>query len=783
MKKHGTSKINWSDLIPPGADAGLTKSDVEKRLALGLSNAKGEAKAKSVPAILRENLFTFFNFLNFTLGAIVLLVGSFQNALFLGVVFLNLIIGVLQQLRAKISVEKLSLIAKTKLPVLREGALSDIPVDEIVLHDILELKAGSQVPVDAEVIFGSCEADESLLTGESDPVYKEAGSELLSGSFILSGSVRAMALRVGRESYAMGIVNESRAIKVVNSEIIRSFNTLIKALSVAILILGSILFLKQYFLLKEALKPSVESTVAAVVGMIPEGLVLLTNIVLAVGVIRLSGKKILVQEMYCIETLARVDTLCVDKTGTITEGKPRVVGLQAYREDVDIEQALAEFSGAVGDQNPTALALIEYFGHEQEWEHISRVPFSPARKWSAASFRGKGSFVLGAPEVLSPGAAEAGAGAGQRVVFFARSEEEIRAGEEAALPKKMTILAAILFEDAIRPEAAEIFGFLKEEGVDVKIISGDSGKTALAVAEKAGIGGLSGFLDTYALSDEQIREAAPACSVFGRVTPAQKRLIVKSLQEAGRTVAMTGDGVNDVLALKQADCSIAVASGSDAARAISQIVLLNSNLGSIYNVIMEGRRIINNIKRSASLFLVKTIFSVLLSVIFTLLPLRYPFLPIQLTLLSSLCIGIPSFFLALQPNNERVTGYFLGDIFKRALPGALCVVIYTLAVSLFSRLLGLTAGETSLLSTACAAISCFYVLFKISRPMSLIKGLLFGALIAVFVTAVAFFEELLLISSLTGRNWLVFLAVAATVLPLNEFFTWSADRLGSKFDF
>lgn len=769
---------------------GLTHAQVEALKKAGKSNADNGVRSKPYGQIIWDNTMTYFNLLNLVLGAVVIALGSYRNALFLLVILCNIVIGIAQEIRAKKAVDKLSLISQPEVTVLREGVEAKIAVAEIVLGDIVLLAQGNQICTDCTILSGDCEVDESLLTGEADVIYKQPGEELLSGSFVISGSCKARVQRVGRANYASTIASEAKVIRKPSSQILRELNKLIKLISIFILPFGAILFLKQYFLLEAGLKYSAVSAIAAIIGMIPEGLLLLTSMVLAVGVIRLARKKTLVQELYCIETLARVDTLCFDKTGTITTGEIRfkeVVSLAGQSAPVD--EIMGEVLGALGDSNSTFLALKQQFPVSAAWRCATKVPFSPMKKWSGAYFGPeKGGYVLGASEVLRSSCGddsfmrqvEEREGQGQRVLLLAHTGEALSKEE---LPQTLEPLALLILEDVIRPEAQEVFSFFQREGVELVVISGDSAKTAHTIACRAGIGNIKGYIDTMDLEEEELREAALKNSVFGRVTPKQKKLIIATLKGDGRTVGMVGDGVNDVLALKEANCSMALASGSDAAVTISEIVLLDSNLHALYNVVMEGRKVINNLKRSASLFLVKTVFSFLLSLLFMIIPSNYPIVPIQFSLIGALFIGTPSFVLALQPNRDRVTGSFLGDILVSALPGALTAVILVSLISILEGALFITQDQVSTLSMIALGFSFMFVLLKMCLPMNWLRATLFTVMSSLFLLAVLFFPELLYLTAITPKMLLILAGVLLLLWPLNELFGRLASKLQGRVSF
>lgn len=778
----------------PDQAYGLSEQEAKCRAEAGFSNADAEVKAKSISAIISENVFTLFNLLNFVLGFIVLLAGAYQNALFLIVVLFNLSIGIVNQIRSKKAVEKLSLLSKVKVSVLRDGRVVSVDFSEVVLHDILLLEAGSQIPADCRVIQGNCEVDETLLTGEADSVYKKIGDTLFSGSYVISGKCRAMAIQVGKESYAAKVVNDSRKMGKVNSKILNSLNGVIKFLTVFIVIIGGMLFAKEYFWLKEGGKDALLSTTAAVIGMIPEGMILLTNVALAMGVMKLAQQNTLVQEMYSIETLARVDMLCIDKTGTITDGSICLSEIIPFSYDVqEIRSLLGKTMAAIGDENATAQAIRrEIAVPEKVPACIGKSNFSPIRKWSAATFAEEGTYVLGAPEVLK---ADCGLSdehnahiaqlqeQGKRVLVFAKGIQPLVQDEEKGFSygkEKLEPLAILCFAENIRKEAKEIFSYMRQNGIKVKIISGDSGKTVYAIARAAGAECAGGYIDVFDMDQKALEQAVEHYSVFGRVTPQQKKQIVHYLKTHGKTVAMTGDGVNDVPALKEADCSITLRTGSDAARTISQIVLMDSNLYSIYNTILEGNRVINNIQRSASLFLIKTVFSCLLSLLFMLLPLSYPFFPVQLTLVSSLCIGIPSFLLSFQKSYGHIDEDFFGPVLKNAFPGGLCIVLYVLIFCILGKILHWQEGKIAMLCTMAAGISAFYVLFKVMRPFNLWKGLVYAGLMTAFGVAAILFKDLFFFDRISWEIAAWGIGMLALLWPVNRLFAKVTDWVLEK---
>ncbi len=742
--------------LHPDPAAGLSSQQVAGQIQRGLHNGDSGVKSKTEGQIIWENVFTFFNLLNFALAAAVILVGSPRSALFMGVILSNIVIGSFQGIRAKHTIDKLSLISSPKAAVLRDGKRQTIPVEQVVLDDILLLTAGNQICADAVVAAGECEVNESLITGESDPILKQPGEPLLSGSFVVSGQCSAQVEHVGAENYANKIAGDAKYIKKRNSEIMDSIDLIVKIIGFAILPIGGLLFWKQYFVLGDTFQGSVVSTCAAMVGMIPEGLVLLISLAFAVSVIKLSRHKTLVQDMYCIETLARVDTLCLDKTGTITEGSMQVDGLSPFegRTEAEMKEALTALVNSLQDDNPTFLALKDYLPGQSPWYASGTVPFSSARKWSGAFFPGKGAYVMGAGEFILGEAfrqrfpqAEEYSKNGQRVLLLARSDSPF---EDKSLPEGLEPMGLVLISDKIRREAPRTLRYFADQGVDLKVISGDNAVTVSQIAKRAGLENADRYCDATTLrSDEDIRRAVSEYAVFGRVTPQQKLAFVKALKEDGHTVAMTGDGVNDVLALKEADCSIAMASGSDAARTVSNLVLLDSNFASMPLVVQEGRRSINNLQRSSSLFLQKTIFSALIGVLFIFINYTYPFEPIQQTLISSLTIGVPSFILALEPNRDRLRGKFIFNVLKMCIPAALTMTANIVLLCALSGPLGLASQEMSTLAVILTSLTGFIMLFKVCTPFNSLRGFLFGGLLAVFVVALLFLGQFFSLVSLT----------------------------------
>ncbi len=754
---------------------GLTASQAESRAANGRSNGGSDIKTKSSFQIICENVFTLFNLINLILAVMVIAVGSFRNALFMGVVICNTAIGIFQGIRAKRAIDKLSIISAPKARVIRNGNEVTIPVGEVVLDDIMILSSGMQICADAVVLEGECETDESLITGESDAIFKKNGDELFSGSFVVSGRVKAQAVRVGADSASGRITSGSKYIKKTDSEMMKSINHIIKIVSMCIVPFGAIMLIKALCILKQPLEVSVTATTAALIGMIPEGLVLLTGIALAVSAIRLARNNTLCRDLYCVESLARVDVLCLDKTGTLTEGCMEVVKTEPLGSndgDIDPDTALNAFVIAFHEPNSTLKALAERYNNGTSHTLRNTVPFSSARKWSAAEFDGLGTFVLGAPEFvmgensaqISEACAKYSAN-GMRTLILARSPLPLPE-QSGTLPQDLRAAALIVLSDKLRPSAPATLEYFKQQRVEIKVISGDDPAAVSMIAKRAGLENADSFVDMSRVPDDDIPNAAEKYSVFGRTTPDQKLKLIKALKAAGHKTAMTGDGVNDVLALREADCSIAMQSGSDAVRAVSQLVLMNSDFSSMPLVVREGRRCINNIRRSASLFLTKTIFSFLLTLVYLFLPLNYPFKPIQLTLISAVIIGIPSFLLALETNKERVSSGFLSHIFKRSAAGGISAALGVGLLTAAENIWSISPETASTMAAIITAAAFFGTLFHVCRPFTKLHAVMFAALVALFSGAALLFPEVFYLVSLNAVQTVILAVLCAAVILL-----------------
>ena len=814
---------------------GLTNEQVQERIAEGKVNVNENPNTRTYKQIILENTLTFFNFLNIALLVLVLFVRSYKNSMFMGIILINTVIGIIQEIRAKKTIDKLAILTESKTVVLREGKKWSISTEKLVLDDLIFLKTGDQVPADVKVLEGTVEVNESLLTGESDNLSKSQGDELFSGSFVTSGEACCQVIHVGKDNYASQITSEAKEFKRHNSELRNSLNAILKVISIIIVPLGAMLFYKQYMIVGDTLKDSVVNMVAAVLGMIPEGLVLLTSVALTLGSMVLATKKTLVQELYCIETLARVDTFCLDKTGTITEGTMKVEDVQLYdtaqttvvqhtakfdpetgepvqnvsalkpevtvsaekengqiQETVNLEtvsqeeiQKLQEIDHIMGnmmsvlhDQNATADALRKRFPSKNDLKLIHAIPFSSDRKYSGAVFEGRGTYLMGAAQFLFPEGNEellehcsSYAQGGYRILVLAHSEQETKGTER---PTGLEPLGLFLITDVIREEAPDTLAFFDSQGVDLKVISGDDPVTVSAIAKKAGLKNANHYTDATTIkTSEEMQRAVAECSVFGRVTPQQKKQMVQALQSQKHTVAMTGDGVNDVLALKEADCSIAMAAGSDAAKNIANVVLLDSNFGAMPHIVNQGRRVVNNIRSAASMFLIKTIFSVLLSLITIFFGDAYPFEPIQMSLISACAVGIPTFLLTQENNYNKIDHTFLRHVFMNAFPAAVTITGCVFTIMLVCQDV---YHSNVMLNTACVLVTGWNYMSALRTVYSPLntyrKVIIYGMQFAFFISAVVL-QDLLTLGSLEfGMIILVFVLMTFSPILIETITEW-----------
>ena len=751
-------------VLEADTETGLSAAQAQERLDGGWGNAPVESPGASVREIIAKNVFTYFNFLFFLLAGCVIAVRQWLNLTFLGPVFCNMFIGIVQDLRVKKKVDGLKIMAAPKCRAVRDGQIVELDAAQLVRDDIAVFSPGDQIPADAVVAAGECRVNEALVTGEADEIVKKPGERLLSGSFVVSGSCRARLTAVGADSFVSRLTLEAKQTgSQPQSEMMRSLTSLIKWIGFLVIPLGAVMFIKEYLWLKSPIVDAVTSTVGSIVGMIPEGLYLLTSLALVASVIRLANRRTLVHDMGCIETLARVDTLCVDKTGTITEPKMTVddiVPLQPERYiDDDIRMIMADYVCAMQDDNDTMAALRRYFTGQSMQTAIDAMPFRSAKKYGGVSFHEDETYLLGAPEILLANCpekeqylplAEEWSAKGCRVLLLALYDGKL---SDEALDAEMMPLALILLSNKIRPEAPQTFSYFAQQGVRTKVISGDNPLTVSEVARRAGIPDAEKFVDARTLkTDAELAKAAEDMTVFGRVTPDQKKKLVAAMKRAGHTVAMTGDGVNDV---READCSIAMASGSGVACQASHIVLLDSQFSALPSVVAEGRRVINNIERSASLYLVKNIFTFVLSLITLFFTLPYPYTPAQLSLVNALTIGIPSFILAMEPNENRISGRFLPNVIYRALPAALSDLILVVGVMLFYLAFHIKEDMLSTLCTGIMGIVGLLMVHQTSLPMNkLRKAMLVGLCIA-FVVCYFFLPELFTLSALDKPSLLI----------------------------
>ena len=753
----------------------------------GWTNRAVDSASKTTKEIIHENVFTYFNLIFAVLAVLLCIAGSFRDLTFLPVIIANTLIGIIQEVRAKQVLDKLSMLNAPRSAVVRDGKKKIVDSEELVLDDIVIFKAGSQVCADAEVCAGEVQVNESLLTGESDEITKRRGDKLMSGSFIVSGQCHARLDKVGEDSYIAKLTFQAKEMQEgEQSEMIRSLDKLVKYVGVAIIPIGIILFCQSFFFQNDGFRSSVAAMVAAVIGMIPEGLYLLASVALAVSSVRLAQKKVLLHDMKCIETLARVDVLCVDKTGTITENAMKVqdvIETDEYdgRTMEPLSMLIGDFAAAMTPDNITMAAIKEYFKQGTGKRAVSKTGFSSSSKYSSVTFS-DGAYVLGAPEfVLKEDYAERAdtitelASDGTRVLVFG-TYDGVPDGKPLARP--VTPLGYILLANPIREAAKETFQYFAEQGVEVKVISGDNPVTVSKVAGQAGIENAEHYVDASTLqTPEEMKKAVLGNTVFGRVTPNQKRQFVQILKEAGHTVAMTGDGVNDILALKDADCSIAMASGSEAAAQASQLVLLESDFSCMPQVVLEGRRVVNNIQRSASLFLVKNIFSFLLSLISFVFMFSYPLEPSQISLISMFTIGIPAFFLAMEPNKNIIKGHFLTNVFLKALPAAITDAVAVGALVIFGRTFGVNSTDISTAATMLLAIVGFMILYKISAPMNKIRAGILGGCILGLLFCSIYLNDLFAITGMTTECVMLFVVFAIATEPVLRYLTLLVGKI------
>lgn len=784
---------------------GLTDEEVRQRVEEGLTNRADISTDKTTKEIVVSNVFTYFNLIFLVITILLIMVGSFRNLTFLPIIIGNTVIGIVQEIRAKKTLEKMSLLNAPRADVIRNGSVKQISTDELVKDDVILLTAGKQICADAVVISGNIQVNESLLTGEADEVEKTEGSTLMSGSFVVSGECYARLEKVGNESYISKLSLEAKSMGgKEQSEMIRSINLIVKWVGIVIIPIGLILFWQSHFVNGESITKSVTSTVAAIIGMIPEGLYLLTTVALALSTMKLARKKVLLHDMKSIETLARVDVLCVDKTGTITEPDMKLKeiflcknsgadGTQTALTLDEIKSLILDYANASVDNNATMLALKAYAAealtNNTSALHrtaVSQQAFSSSLKYGSVTFS-DGTYLLGAPEfIMHEDFARIEeeiipyADKGDRVLLFARYDGE---NVENGINGSVTPLGFVALANPIRENAVKTFEYFKSQGVAIKVISGDNPRTVSRIAIQAGIESAESFVDAATLdTEDKIADAVNKYTVFGRVTPKQKKQLVKALQAKGHTVAMTGDGVNDILAMKDADCSVAMASGSEAAAQAAQVVLLDSDFAHMPDVVYEGRRVVNNIQRSASLFLVKNIFSLLLSLFSVILMVTYPLEPAQVSLISMFTIGVPGFLLALEQNKDRIKGHFITNVMLKALPGGLTDVIAVGALVVCGEVFCISDASIGTIATLVLSVVGFMILFKISEPLNGMKYAVIIGNIAGLVFSGFFLKKLFALTDLSNICILLMIVFGFAAESLFRNLTLLVEKLRGSYE-
>lgn len=777
---------------------GLSAEQVTEYRENGWTNRAVEPPSKTTAEIVKSNVCTYFNLIFLIIAVFLIIAGSFRDLTFLPVIIANTLIGIVQEIKAKKTLEKLSVLNAPKATAIRDGAEITLAAEDLVLDDIVVFTAGKQICADAVVLEGEVQVNESLLTGESDEITKHPGDELMSGSYIVSGSCKSRLTQVGEDSYISRLTLEAKAMKEgEQSEMIRSLNKLVKMVGILIIPIGLLLFGQQFFVSHETFRESITSMVAAVLGMIPEGLYLLASVALAVSVMRLASQKVLVHDMKCIETLARVNVLCVDKTGTITETTMKVQDLIPVSSSADIaaesaentvtkaelSRAVGDFASAMSNDNITMAALKEYFTDTNGRTAVSKTSFSSEFKYSSVTFSNV-SYVLGAPEFVLrndfpqyQSEIETYTSKGFRLLVFGTSDT-IPDGK--ALSGRVTPLGYVLLSNPIRKEAPETFRYFEDQGVRVKVISGDTPVTVSEVARQAGIAHAEEYIDASTLkTPEELEKAILKYTVFGRVTPDQKRQFVQALKKNGKTVAMTGDGVNDVLALKDADCSVAMASGSDAAAQAAQLVLLDNDFSKMPSIVLEGRRVVNNLQRSGTLFLVKNIFSFLLSIFSLISMVTYPLEPSQISLISMFTIGIPGFLLSLMPNKNRIEGHFITNILTRALPAALTDFLMVATLVVFGQEFAVGSEDISTAATVLLAIVGFMILYRISKPLNLMRWIILIGSIVAFIFCSTYLNSLFAISDMSRKCIMLLIVFSVATEPVLRYLSIFVDSVSA----
>ena len=789
MKTSEFRDVIVPDRVKADFNTGLTSAQVQERVDAGLDNQPVESPSKSVKEILVDNLCTYFNLIFLILSVLLIIVGSYRDLSFMPIIIANALTGIVQELRSKSVLDKIKVLNAPVTTVVRNGEVKTVPSKDLVRDDIVIFKAGNQISADAVVVDGNASVNESLLTGESDEIAKKPGDKLMSGSYIVSGSCRARLEKVGRESYISKLTLQAKkSRKGEQSEMIRSLNRIVKFAGFAIIPIGSILFYQSYCLNEMSIRESVQSMVAAVIGLIPEGLFLLASVTLVISTMKLALGKVLVHDMKCIETLARVNVLCVDKTGTITENDMSVSDIVCVSDEYSegtISGLLSDFAAAQDSDNQTMAAVKNYFHSPTGKIATATTGFSSEFKYSSVTFD-NGSFVMGAPEFILKEKTELFKDTidrysrkGYRVIAFGKYSGT---PDGKALTGEVTPLCFVMMSNPIRKNAPETFRYFAEQGVDIKVISGDNPVTVSEVAKQAGIKNAADYVDATTLTnDAAINDAVLRYTVFGRVTPEQKRKFVKALKKAGKTVAMTGDGVNDVLALKDADCSVAMASGSDAAAQAAQLVLLESDFSKMPDVVAEGRKVVNNLERSGSLFIVKNIFSLIISVLFIFFGLAYPLKPAQISLISVFTIGLPAFFLSQMPNRDLIRGRFIMNILLKALPAALTDVLVVCAMVYFGNIFNVDPKDIATASTILMSIVGMMIVFQICKPMDVYKMWMWILCGVGLVFCMIFVSKMFDITSMSNRCILLCVNFSIIAEPCLRYLTIAMKKIQDFF--
>lgn len=757
---------------------GLTDEEVQKRIEEGKVNKSDTNNLKSNFEIIRDNVCTLFNLFNLIIAIALACVKAYTNMVFILIIIINVLIGIIQEIHGRNLVKKLSILTTMKCKVIRNGKEQDIDINEIVVDDIVLLAQGDQIPSDAFVLDGEIEVNESLLTGESDTILKTKEDKLLSGSYVVSGKCYAKIEKVGDDNFANQIINAGKKQKKINSELLNSMKKVTNFTSFVIIPVGVILFIQAFVFREVNLQQSVIATAAALLGMLPKGFVLLTSISLESGVIKLAKKEVLVQDLYSVETLAHIDTLCLDKTGTITEGKMKVIDIEKYNEDIlpdTLENIMTAYVNTADDTNNTFLALKNKFKGKNTYEKISDISFSSERKWSSVTFKDIGTIVVGAPERLVikagielPEIVLDAQKNGKRALCIGYTKESVTSEN---LPE-LKIIASIILADPLRKNAKEMLGYFKTQSVDIKIISGDNPITVSTIAKRAGLEDYESYIDLSTLkSDAEIVDIVDKYSIFARVLPHQKSIIVKALQAKGHKVAMTGDGVNDVIALRESDLSITLPEANDAAKQVSQIVLLNQDFSVLKDVLMEGRRVVNNLTNVARIFFIKTIYSMILSVFCILTNTAFPFIPIQITLIDLAIEAYTSFFISFEPNNKPVKGIFLHTVLRNATPFAIVIMLNIIFLTFMQPVLGIAQGQLVTIMYLLIGFVSILAVLEVCIPFNKLHVFLFSTTFVGFFTAVYLFRNLLQITSINMREFgifVVFALISTIILTIKQ---------------